>query len=186
MAAVTGTTNTTTTTTVATPAGATSVLAVTPSTARELLRNEVIIGTGVTLLGGVIGLAYGIWNNNKSKKSGFALVQSDLKAALEGAILGVIIALASILLYRAFFHGQALYQQARIQQEQALARAQEARLQHYATVSTVAPTVNEAGLQAATRLGIVQPSVVAVAAKAPAVVPITAATAAAAPVIAAA
>ncbi|AGO82395.1 hypothetical protein pdul_cds_368 [Pandoravirus dulcis] len=116
-------------------------LSVTPSTARELLRNEIIIGAGITLLGGAIGFGYGLWKNSSAKKSGSAAVESDLLAAFEGAILGLIIALVAVLLYRSFFHGQALYHQARLQQQEALARAQAARLQHYvaATPTVAAP-----------------------------------------------
>nr|UMO78875.1 hypothetical protein [Pandoravirus belohorizontensis] len=116
-------------------------LSVTPTTARELLRNEIIIGAGITLLGGAIGFGYGLWKNSSAKKSGAAAVESDLLAAFEGAILGIIIALVAVLLYRSFFHGQALYHQARLQQQEALARAQAARLQHYvaATPAAAAP-----------------------------------------------
>ena len=116
-------------------------LSVTPSPARELLRNEIIIGAGITLLGGAIGFGYGLWKNSSAKKSGSAAVESDLLAAFEGAILGLIIALVAVLLYRSFFHGQALYHQARLQQQEALARAQAARLQHYvaATPTVAAP-----------------------------------------------
>nr|UDO47721.1 hypothetical protein [Pandoravirus massiliensis] len=116
-------------------------LSVTPTTARELLRNEIIIGAGITLLGGAIGFGYGLWRNNSAKKSGSAAVESDLVAAFEGAVFGLIIALVAVLLYRSFFHGQALYHQARLQQQEALARAQAARLQHYvaATSATAAP-----------------------------------------------
>lgn len=138
----------TTTTTATNPATGEVVrertLSVTPTTARELLRNEIIIGAGITLLGGAIGFGYGLWKNNSAKKSGSAAVESDLVAAFEGAIFGLIIALVAVLLYRSFFHGQALYHQARLQQQEALARAQAARLQHYVAATTpvavVAPT----------------------------------------------
>ncbi|AGO83943.1 hypothetical protein psal_cds_320 [Pandoravirus salinus] len=113
-------------------------LSVTPSTARELLRNEIIIGAGITLLGGAIGFGYGLWKNSSAKRSGSAAVESDLLAAFEGAILGLIIALVAVLLYRSFFHGQALYHQARLQQQEALARAQAARLQHYVAAAPAA------------------------------------------------
>jgi hypothetical protein len=115
-------------------------LSVTPSTARELLRNEIIIGAGITLLGGAIGFGYGLWKNSNAKKSGSAAVESDLLAAFEGAILGLIISLVAVILYRSFFHGQALYHQARLQQQEALARAQAARLQHYVAATTTGTT----------------------------------------------
>lgn len=132
-------------------------LSVTPSTARELLRNEIIIGAGITLLGGAIGFGYGLWKNSSAKKSGAATVESDLLAAFEGAIFGLIIALVAVLLYRSFFHGQALYHQARLQQQEALARAQAARLQHYVAATPAAsvaatPAVTAAAANPAVRL----------------------------------
>nr|UMO79573.1 hypothetical protein [Pandoravirus aubagnensis] len=135
----------TTTTTATNPATGEVVrertLSVTPTTARELLRNEIIIGAGITLLGGAIGFGYGLWKNSSAKKSGSAAVESDLVAAFEGAIFGLIIALVAVLLYRSFFHGQALYHQARLQQQEALARAQAARLQHYVAATSAAAPV---------------------------------------------
>ncbi|AVK75880.1 hypothetical protein pneo_cds_273 [Pandoravirus neocaledonia] len=135
----------TTTTTATNPATGEVVrertLSVTPTTARELLRNEIIIGAGITLLGGAIGFGYGLWKNSNAKKSGSAAVESDLVAAFEGAIFGLIIALIAVLLYRSFFHGQALYHQARLQQQEALARAQAARLQHYVAATSAAAPV---------------------------------------------
>lgn len=152
----------TTTTTATNPATGEVVrertLSVTPTTARELLRNEIIIGAGITLLGGAIGFGYGLWKNNSAKKSGSAAVESDLVAAFEGAIFGLIIALVAVLLYRSFFHGQALYHQARLQQQEALARAQAARLQHYVAATS-----------AATPVAVVAPAPAAVAAANPAV-----------------
>jgi hypothetical protein len=124
------------------------------SASREMLRNEIIIGAGITLLGGAIGFGYGLWKNQRAKRTGTGAVESDLMAAFEGALIGLIIALAAVLLYRSFFHGQALYHQARLQQQEALARIQQARLQHAAALSTVAPAVNVAGLQSAGRMGL--------------------------------
>ncbi|AVK76940.1 hypothetical protein pmac_cds_252 [Pandoravirus macleodensis] len=152
----------TTTTTATNPATGEVVrertLSVTPTTARELLRNEIIIGAGITLLGGAIGFGYGLWKNSSAKKSGSAAVESDLVAAFEGAIFGLIIALVAVLLYRSFFHGQALYHQARLQQQEALARAQAARLQHYVAATSAAAPV-----------AVVAPAPAAVAAANPAV-----------------
>lgn len=125
-------------------------LSVTPSTARELLRNEIIIGAGITLLGGAIGFGYGLWKNSSAKKSGAAAVESDLLAAFEGAILGLIISLVAVLLYRSFFHGQALYHQARLQQQEALARTQAARLQHYVAATPAAAAATVAATPAVT------------------------------------
>lgn len=150
-------------------------LAVVPNTANELLRNELIIGGGIALLGGVIGLGYGLWKNSRAKNTGFTdAVKTDLWAAFEGAIVGIIIALIAILLYRSFFHGQALYNQARVQQEEALARAQQARLQNFANAAPAVVVATPAAVSVPAVAAAVAPAVVPVAAvrQAPAVVPV--------------
>ncbi|ALD62157.1 hypothetical protein ml_355 [Mollivirus sibericum] len=90
-----------------TPAVIATGVAQTPAEAdKDIFKNELILGIGVTALGGLIGLAYGIYKNSEAKKAGAAssALKSDAIAALEGALIGAIIAAIAVLVYRIYFH----------------------------------------------------------------------------------
>lgn len=121
-----------------------------PTSNNELVKNEIIIGAGITLLGGAIGFGYGYWKSTQAKQSGSAATQTDLTAAFEGALIGIIIALFAVILYRAFFHSQAIYHTAKQQQIAGYAQ----RAQALGQLSTTAAGVNPQGLAVAKQLGL--------------------------------
>jgi hypothetical protein len=74
------------------------------NTSDEFMRNELIVGAGSALAGGLVGLLYSLYRNNKLKKSGMPAYESDVEASLTGLIAGVAIAVIAILIYRWGLH----------------------------------------------------------------------------------
>jgi hypothetical protein len=71
---------------------------------KEYLRNELLIGGGITLAGTLLGTLYGLWKNYQYKKTNNTAdpkaTQNTLISAFEGALLGVLIAVIAALAYR--------------------------------------------------------------------------------------
>lgn len=105
-----------------------------PSTQSELVRNKILVGLGVTFLGGLIGFAYGYYKNQKAKASGLTTLESDLASAFEGALFGIIIAVISILAC-IVYHARAVRSQGKTEREAQLTALQTARVARYQAVS---------------------------------------------------
>lgn len=73
-----------------------------------LLRNELIIGAGITLLGGVIGFTYGVRTSGKQGRTGIGAVGKTFGNAFTGALIGLILAILAVLAYRIYFHAKAV------------------------------------------------------------------------------
>lgn len=123
-------------------------------TQEELVRNEIIIGLGITLVGGAIGFAYAFFKNQRQRAAGLPTLESDVLAAFEGALIGIIIAIVSILLYRIIFHAQSAKYLAQIQREAQLSALQEAQAQRYQKLTTSLGGISVEGLRTASALGI--------------------------------
>lgn len=98
---------------------------------KRLLESEIFVGLGIALVGALIGGAYGWYKNRKNNVTGNQAIESDLLAAFWGALVGIIIAIISILLYRIFFHAQNV--SAAAKQQQLLQQLELQRLQQQIT-----------------------------------------------------
>jgi hypothetical protein len=93
--------------------------------------------------------------NQRTKQLGLPTLESDLLAAFEGALVGIIIAVISILLYRIVFHARSTRNLSNIQQETQLLALQQAQAERYAKISGLASGINVQGLKNASNLNII-------------------------------
>lgn len=139
------------------------------SNAQELLKNELAIGAGITILGGLIGFAYAF---HKGTTTGVAGVEHDLAAAFEGAIVGLIIAIIAVLLYRGYFHAQSAKNLAGANKERQLQEYQQARLARLSALGKGATDLNVDQLRKVSSLGVVNLPAAVQSGAAPTVTPL--------------
>ena len=72
------------------------------NTSEDLVKNELLIGGGLVVFGGLVGFTY-TYIKNQNKTTG-DVKTSDFRSAFEGALVGAVIALVTILIYRSIFH----------------------------------------------------------------------------------
>ena len=87
----------------------TAPVVLTPTNGSELTRNKWILGLGVVALGGLIGFLVSIYKGTKGKGTASSAIGNSVISAFEGAVIGLILAVAAIWGYSAIMHGKTIY-----------------------------------------------------------------------------
>lgn len=113
------------------------------NTSEDLVKNELLIGGGLVVFGGLVGFTY-TYIKNQNKTTG-DVKTSDFRSAFEGALVGAVIALVTILIYRSIFHYKSV---AKIYADSRLASATVARRVAVAGAGSLGsrPALNSTGL----------------------------------------
>jgi presenilin-like A22 family membrane protease len=74
------------------------------NTTKDFMKNELLVALGAGVAGGLIGLVFGIWHNNKTKATGLPAVETDFEAGLTGLLVGLAIVAVAVFIMRSGLH----------------------------------------------------------------------------------
>lgn len=76
------------------------------SNGSDVLKNEFLITLGIAIVGGAVGFTYQFIQNRKNNVALGSGIENDFITAFEGALVGIIISVLSIVIYRIVYHAR--------------------------------------------------------------------------------